>query len=775
MRRLVSLLLVLVFLVGLFPLGSAQATTYSEGFEDEELGETSPSEEGMTLTVSGAGSRFVTDAQAFEGTQSYDLNGFQFNVAQGDSCGETGVSFALRFTDATDSMSFKLSEFGGSTPSMTLSISATGVASLNSQYANGAGGTTTPAAVTFSGGGLTLVDNTWYHFVFRIDQCKQTSRADDAGSGRGLSYSIFESTTSKQASVVGSDTASYWCLAGFNAAQNQAGSFAACIDNGGSDLAEADNLAGTGVDAEYFVDSITGPVFSGVDSFGSSSTASVTNLVGFNVDPTGTTAVARTDGGKNVKTWDGLNLGTAIATVNTNCDLGFKEDAVMVQYDGNLVGFLNCDGTGDPQYFSIRDIDGSTPEPQDAVDADGETCTWGTGAGQCPYDIPLADFDEPADSSLGQIGQVKDFPISYANNDEESFEGADVRQVAWAFTSQDPDPGEVGLAMYTEKTGSPNAAITRSVNFASSLAEDWCVGLDDNNYYMAAVDAASVTKSWGVTFDTDAGGLGDSLDASIGSPNNFASAMGSAAGIDCGGGNVVLVTAAGTVYGSTRDGDVLWSITGVDAATRGVAISEEFTLQGESCTGGAGCYQYAAYLDETGTDTVHIVNVTDGGSEVATITPPSGSFHSMVMDRTAQNVWIATTTTIARFEVYTATTGGPVGSPCVENCDGGGGNQTSDTLFGAGPAALSSAFGLSEFGGNLFFAAITMAFTTGLSGFGAGRGRGFNMWGGLFGLVFGFVLAWALGFLSAGAVFVIVVLVAGASILFGVRAARSRS
>lgn len=174
--------------------------------------------------------------------------------------------------------------------------------------------------------------------------------------------------------------------------------------------------------------------------------------------------------------------------------------------------------------------------------------------------------------------------------------------------------------------------------------------------------------------------------------------------------------------------------------------------------------QFGVYVD--GTEGV-IVNVTGGAiEEVGRITLPSGTFHSIRMDRLGQNVWVATTTTIARFEVTNITTIDPINTPGDEDpvVPGDG-----DGLFGGSGAEVGEAISVGAFGGNLFLGAILM----GLIAYGVGTGYGnvsdsgstmprafrLNPWAAAVGAAMGFLVAWGFGFFSTAVVFSMVVLI----------------
>lgn len=417
-------------------------------------------------------------------------------------------------------------------------------------------------------------------------------------------------------------------------------------------------------------------------TLGAEATATVSGLTGFDVDRNGGLAIARTDDtyDQSVSIYNAQTLGTPVGgPIPTNCGVGSNdyEDAVLAKNsltgnEARLVAFLNCDAGGDAQYFSIRQSNGDVPTDEQFADTEeGETCIEGT---QCPSDIDLSEFGNVVDNGLGQLGQVEDFPIDYSNNFEPGI--IDFRHVAWAFASQQCDsppgpgyctgtePGYVGVATFTatDDVSGNNANEDHVEHHPSQDVDDFCFGLDEGSYYIASVVPGQPGFVWPVTFDGDT----FVLDATIGSPNPFGS---SGSAIDCSGGEIFYLNGDDTVQLLTRTGVFLDSVESVDGAIRGITISEEFygpdstvANRGKPCAEALqatnGCVQFGAYVDDT--DFV-IVDLTGGIIAETHREPlPSGTFHSIIMDANAQNIWVATSTTIARFDIVSKTTIVPV-------------------------------------------------------------------------------------------------------------------
>lgn len=417
----------------------------------------------------------------------------------------------------------------------------------------------------------------------------------------------------------------------------------------------------------------------------------VTGLVGFDLDPDGGIVVARTESGKNVRIYDAITLGTLGGPLDTDCEASTddKEDAVMAKASdsGNsaqLVGFLDCDdATGDSDTFTIKQADGTDPTAAQFQDLTGEECP----TTFCPAAIDLTDFDEPADSALGQLGQVRDFPIDYSTNNE--ILGQDNRQLAWAFASQQcantgsepycdgTEPGSVGVAAFTASgVASDRAAMDFVQHHPTTTVNDFCLGLDEGTYYIASAVQGFSTRVWVVDFDESFSDEGDDPFVRSLVPTIDEASMGSfgqsGEGIACGGGQVLAINGAtNEIWLAGRTGTPVYDTTTIPGGhqQRGVAVSEEFirteASQGDTCftasTGANGCVQYGAWVDG---DTIKVANLTGGTIVVSDqeYDLPTGTFHSIRMDRTAQNLWVAMDTSISRFDIIDSTTEEPIGS-----------------------------------------------------------------------------------------------------------------
>lgn len=522
-----------------------------------------------------------------------------------------------------------------------------------------------------------------------------------------------------------------------------------------------------------------------------SAIATVSGLVGFDVDPGGGLAIARTDAGENVRVWNALGLGNPVGgPVDTNCATGTNpyEDGVMAKNprSGNpsqLVAFLNCDAAGDAQFLSIRQADGSVPTAQQFEDLTGETCE--PGANACPFDIDLASLFEPADSGLGELGQVQDFPIDWSVNDEEAF-NADRRTVAWGFASQqcdqppgpahcaDQEPGQVGVVAYTARTIPPDIHHQDQAQHSpGQTVDDFCLGLDGGSYYLASAVSGQLSHTWPVTFTAQSDG---SFEVDLGAQTSFGNSQ---SGMACGGGQILTLDGSNAINLYTRQGNFISGAPITTGAKRGVAISEEFlgpsapvTQQGNPCVdameGIGGCVQYGAFVDAAA-GRVRIVNLTGGQiSGAATVALPTGTFRGLWMDRTAQNLWIATGVRIVVFGVTLQTTDTEV-SPLPGGAVGGGAPPatTAPGIIGQiEEAGEESGLGDVAFKALAGFVAVGMAWIFCMFAAASAKLPAVAVSGsGIAGAVMGFGLAWQFGFFASGLVFLIVFVIGSLVVL----------
>lgn len=370
-------------------------------------------------------------------------------------------------------------------------------------------------------------------------------------------------------------------------------------------------------------------------------TVATTNLQGYDVDPLGGTVVIRDD--SDIETYTATTL-AASGTFASTCN---QLDGVMANRDGNLVAFIDCDVGGDPTHLKIR-----TASLQDPTQSDFSGCAV-SGTFICNKDIELDGFSEAGGDGSGKLPRVQDFPINYSSSTPVS--GLDRRQIAWGYASISGDAaavGRVGINAYTNVESGSDIRDFAETQYAPTNVEDFCIGLDGSQYYMTAAGSDTTTKVYPVSFTQTP------LNPSLGSPTVYASALSQAKGIACGESRV-LIQNAGHVWITSRSGTVQKDITGTSAtpSNRGLAVSEIFTI-GANAT----ARQFGAYLSD-GVISVFDVALCvslDDCTAVATIEQPTGTWRGMIMDRTAQNLWVFTSTLVSLYTIYTETTIDPV-------------------------------------------------------------------------------------------------------------------
>lgn len=484
----------------------------------------------------------------------------------------------------------------------------------------------------------------------------------------------------------------------------------------------------------------------GTSVIGSTATASVTGtLQGFDVDDNGDTVIVRSNNGE-IRTYSGTTLGTAIDSDTS--DVCNSIDRVMSI--GTLVGYVICDGTGDPTHLRIRTAGLDVP-----TDDDFNGCE--DGSFTCSDEIELDGFTEAGGDCLAQLGKVDAFPVSYESS--RPFGTLDRRRVAWAFSDIGTvgsicteSGGKIGVDMYTNAENDADIRRTEEQVFAGTPAEEICTGIDpdDDQFYIGAAGTDANTKVYPFTFSEDDFPTFGTLDGSFGSATTFSSTFGQADSVDCGGS--LVITRNDNVVG------VLTRTTGTVAAQKTITTDSNkraATISQELDSG-----QYAAYLD----DGVVYVTYANNLTTICTLTPPTGTWREMEFASNGPSIFIATTTTIARYQI---------GGNCGAIPDTGTGGTAPPPaapggLFGGSGATVGAAFGTGAFGGNLFLGAVLM----GIVAYGVGTGYGntesgrmgnralrVNPWAAAVGAAVGFLMAWGFGFFSTAVVFSLVALV----------------
>lgn len=382
---------------------------------------------------------------------------------------------------------------------------------------------------------------------------------------------------------------------------------------------------------------------------GAQATATITGtLQGFAVDGAGDTVIVRSNGGE-IRTYSGATLGAAIASDIAAGSTGTTFPGKCNRLDGvvsigNLVGYVGCDVGGDPTYFVIK-----TPALQEPGTDDFNGCDY------CSQWIPLEGFSEDGGDCLQEIGQVTAFPISY--HSERTF-GFNRRDVAWAWSdigaggSCSGTAGKIGVDMFTNIDDAPDERQSKDTVFAGTTAEQICTGYNGNQFYIGAAGSDANTKAYPFSFTTS----GSNLQGSFGTSPIFSSTYGQATSIDCGGSKIIIRKGGLVATLNQTTGNLVSSKTITsDSLTRVATISQR----------NADGTQWAAWYDN---GKVYIASAVNLGTTICSYTPPSGTMKGLEFTDSGNDLFIVTSTTIARFHPggtcsNGTTTVGDTGSP----------------------------------------------------------------------------------------------------------------
>lgn len=482
------------------------------------------------------------------------------------------------------------------------------------------------------------------------------------------------------------------------------------------------------------------------------STVAVTGLRGFDVDPTGTSAIARTNiaaTGSSIQTFVARTL-TAQATDETFCNSLHK---VLAGQDH--VAYVVCDpGAADePTHIFIKKTGGAAP---------GFPECGSSTVDECGGEIPLSGFSSEGGDGLHELGEMDAFPISGARTITESIANGDRAEIAWVFGSDSSSAGSVGGkigadALFLFLDGSTvdvlkDSAETDYTNQAPVQICSWGDPSSTDAFVAAADSGGGTTRVFRATVGVNERAvLRDNPDVSVNAVFTHSGAFAAATGLGCGNDKLIIQTNDSVSVVGARNSTVFWT-----RAVENTGISRGV---GMDPTG-----NWVAYYDD---GDVAIANATTG-TVLAGVSPPSGTLRKVELDNNGQNLWIATDDEIAVYETFSVTTITPVGTEEPPAAVG-----PSDDLFDT--TEVASALGITSFGANLLFGAILI----GLVSFGVGTGGGAVVEGGGgfrfsfaaagIGALIGFLVAWGFGFFTDGTVFVIVVLsilILGAGVWF---------
>jgi len=424
---------------------------------------------------------------------------------------------------------------------------------------------------------------------------------------------------------------------------------------------DVENSAATGNRGLYLVGPWT------VEGTLASATASVTSLVGFDVDPTGAVVIARTDSGDTVQVFPGGSLGDP-AEKDTDCVGSLGGVAAMASH----VAYFDCDSGGDVIQVEIRSP-GLTSPTQPPI------CN---NAGFCLEDIPTEDCglscvgtiegDQDDDTYLAI---VEEFPIDYSQV-KNGFLDDDAVYMAMAFADND---GRLGVWTYVMNNNGDDESEVTSVSIASTTPEQICSHRDpDGTTYLYGSSQYGNVRGFRVTFKKEAGsGSSDNrLVPSMTSVFPGTAATSGAFGVACGDQKFAILNEDKlTIWNRTANGQSTapyLTLTGLeDVPLRGVAMSHNGF--------------WTAYVSG---GFWHLVNNVNGTEAASGPIPGTGSFRGIELNGCGGDLWVATSTTIERTSVYPSTTGydcvyNPIQDP--NDLDGDGlPNDVDDDIDGDG-------------------------------------------------------------------------------------------
>lgn len=742
MKASSTLTLLLAFTIGAI-LSPVSAETVAEDFEDDTNFQR-PTEDWYNLDVVGSGGFFTSTLRAL-GVQSYRSDpssaswSSDFMIPGYRGCGSpSSVRFAFNLDVLAGNTVFILSNStngGGESPSFEMSIASTGVVSSNIRGWDTSG----DAASVSEPIGYTVVADTWYNVTLAPGTGVVSGRA---ACGNPILVTepdasfwtlIFEDQPVVFTHDSDTDTTEiYWC-------DNDA--IPDTCEDPDAPSPDIDNfrVEGDSASSLVYVDNL---VVSGAfqTNIAAADTATVTDLVGFDVDPTGNLVVVRYNNGEDVATHDSLTLAQA-ATVDTNC--GTRSNGVMAQSDGTdtFAFYIQCDpGDNDPIGMRIRTGSLNTP-----------TSSQLNGCGTSCADFTLTDFSSSGGDGLNELGEIDAFPITYREQSATTFTSS--FYLSWGWSSLD-NTGTVGVNAFSNHQSDLGPADDRrsyDIGFSNGNANQVCTGVDGEQTYLAAVRSGALSRVYPISFNFETEGgsvLADLVPQSGGTPTTYSSVQGGGEGVACGDGLVAILNGGG-IWVMNRDGGLYRSYPDVAVDPRGVALSQETVNS-----------QYLAYVDGAS----WVVRDLADNATLCSGTMPSGSLIGFYLTGGAQNLYVGTdaaSNNLARFEL------GDVCTPVVDEETGDDIPPEAPTptggLFGGAGAAIAPGLGTSTFGGNLFLGIIVVAGCA-AGTFALAKGR---IAGLILGVGIGVVLAWGLGFFTGGTVFVLVMMCGGGLWLFG--------
>ncbi len=366
-----------------------------------------------------------------------------------------------------------------------------------------------------------------------------------------------------------------------------------------------------------------------------SASATVSNLVGFDVDPAGTTAIARTDGGQFIRVYPAGTLSDP-ASKDTDCN---RSHGVATM--SNHVAYFDCDGDGAVHQVEIRSPSLNSPNKPSLCN----------DAGFCVEDIETSELegDQGEQFNLAILDRL---PIDYSNN-VNGFGDGDAVYVGMAFADSD---GRIGVWTTTMLNNQDDRSEAVAVGIATQTPDAICSHRDPNgNTYLYGSSSQSNVQGFRVGFNFQGSAQFGTANVIPTMTQVFPGSASTAGprGVDCGDNKLaILNTGKLTVWNRTSGGQSSAphiTISGLtNVPVRGVAMSSDGNWVAYANAGM--WYILSANTGEVGCSGVL----------------PSGTFQDMELHGSASSFWVATSTTIAVYSTFDCTTGEDV---IFDNCE----------------------------------------------------------------------------------------------------------
>lgn len=501
-----------------------------------------------------------------------------------------------------------------------------------------------------------------------------------------------------------------------------------------------------------------------VSAFAAAETTTVTNLVAMTTDPTGRLLVARTDNGGWVRNYNAQSLasGTTGTYETANCASNIRP-GIMAQFPN--VGFLDCGG--DANFDTLRIRNNQMGDPAVPSDQYG-SCPTAVGDA-CAKDFGATGFsgDYGQFANLNEVNTFdQTFGLDYINSADRAPTCSDSRLPGgspgdcgwqnflwWSFTTTNGKLGVHTLAAKDGAIGDRRHEYTVQFAPSSSTVNHLCTGSAVGpGTYIVGAHPGTAAQEYRLTFTFGNGDiLTTDLTASIQQVWSGSGITYQAEGVACSSDRVLLFnpnTSPQRIYAfRPTDGSFLYSIDlEGSGANRGLTVAKD--------------RKFGAFVDGA---TMKVFNTTDG-TVTRAYALPEGTFKDIRMDAGAQNVWVATSSRLARYVVFEATTITPAPilpetTTCGESFVCTSDDSDDEVAPFGDPEDVLPGDG-NAFGGALIITAFT------IFGFAAVGFHKMHVFGGVLGGILGFLVSWGFSYLNPAAVFTLVVLAVLAAVFW---------